>query len=64
MAKFTFIDLFAGIGGLRIGFDKLGGGCVFSSEIDKFARQYVGNDHSYTATNEPIFSVGLTKGND
>ena len=39
MDGFTFIDLFAGIGGLRIGFDKMGGECVFSSEIDKFARQ-------------------------
>jgi len=39
MAKYKFIDLFAGIGGLRIGFDKLGNECVFSSEIDKFARQ-------------------------
>ena len=36
---FTFIDLFAGIGGLRIPFDNLGGNCVFSSEIDKFASQ-------------------------
>tara|TARA_Y100000739_G_C20541736_1_gene433881 strand:+ start:150 stop:1079 length:930 start_codon:yes stop_codon:yes gene_type:complete len=33
--KFKFIDLFAGIGGLRIPFDKLGGECVFTSEIDK-----------------------------
>ena len=39
MAGFSFIDLFAGIGGLRLGFDKMGGECVFSSEIDKFARQ-------------------------
>ena len=39
VAEFTFIDLFAGIGGLRIGFDKMGGKCVFSSETDKFARQ-------------------------
>lgn len=37
--RFTFIDLFAGIGGLRRPFDELGGRCVFSSEIDKFARQ-------------------------
>lgn len=36
---FTFIDLFAGIGGLRIPFDNLGGSCVFSSDIDKFACQ-------------------------
>lgn len=36
-APFRFIDLFAGIGGLRLGFDALGGQCVFSSEIDKYA---------------------------
>ena len=32
--KFTFIDLFAGIGGIRIAFDKQGGKCLFSSEWD------------------------------
>lgn len=37
--KFKFIDLFAGIGGIRRPFQKLGGKCVFSSEIDKFAVQ-------------------------
>src|SRR5699024_3452851 len=37
--KFTFIDLFAGIGGFRIGFERLGGECVFSSEIDKYCQQ-------------------------
>ena len=31
---FTFIDLFAGIGGMRLGFEYVGGRCVFSSEID------------------------------
>ena len=36
---FTFIDLFAGIGGMRIAFEKTGGECVFSSEWDKFAQQ-------------------------
>lgn len=39
MNEFTFIDLFAGIGGIRIPFDELGGKCVFSSEIDKFAAE-------------------------
>ena len=34
---FTFIDLFAGIGGIRIPFDELGGKCVFSSEWDVHA---------------------------
>lgn len=37
--KFSFIDLFAGIGGFRIAMNNLGGNCVFSSEIDKFAKQ-------------------------
>ncbi|MGQ7829282.1 DNA (cytosine-5-)-methyltransferase [Altererythrobacter sp. Z27] len=36
--KFRFIDLFAGIGGMRIPFDECGGECVFSSEWDKFAQ--------------------------
>lgn len=35
---FRFIDLFAGIGGLRIGFEKIGGECVFTSEWDKYSR--------------------------
>jgi len=35
--SFRFIDLFAGIGGMRIPFDELGGECVFSSEWDRFA---------------------------
>ena len=37
--KFTFIDLFAGIGGMRIAFQNLGGKCVFSSEIDESAQK-------------------------
>ena len=36
---FRFIDLFAGIGGIRIAFEKQGGKCVFTSEWDKFAQQ-------------------------
>ena len=39
MSKFTYIDLFAGIGGIRRPYQNLGGECVFSSEIDKFAVQ-------------------------
>jgi DNA (cytosine-5)-methyltransferase 1 len=37
--NFTFIDLFAGIGGIRRPFQLFGGKCVFSSEIDKFAQK-------------------------
>lgn len=36
---FTFIDLFAGIGGLRLGLQRVGGRCVFSSEWDKYAQK-------------------------
>lgn len=34
-----FIDLFAGIGGIRLAFQKLGGHCVFSSEWNTFAQK-------------------------
>jgi DNA (cytosine-5)-methyltransferase 1 len=37
-SKFTFIDLFAGIGGIRLAFEDVGGRCVFSSEWDKYAQ--------------------------
>ena len=37
--KFTFIDLFAEIGGMRLAFQRAGGQCVFSSEIDKYAKK-------------------------
>lgn len=37
-AGFTFIDLFAGIGGLRSAFDDAGGRCVFTSEWDRYAQ--------------------------
>lgn len=36
---FTYIDLFAGIGGIRIPFQELGGECVFTSEWDSFAQK-------------------------
>lgn len=35
--NFSFIDLFAGIGGMRLGFEYAGGHCVFSSECDEIA---------------------------
>lgn len=35
---FRFVDLFAGIGGLRLGLEAAGGKCVYSVEIDRFAR--------------------------
>lgn len=41
---FKFIDLFAGIGGLRLAFESIGGECVFTSEWDSYAqRTYLAN---------------------
>lgn len=37
--SFTFIDLFAGIGGMRIGFEAAGGRCVYTSEWDEYAQK-------------------------
>jgi DNA (cytosine-5)-methyltransferase 1 len=37
--NFRFVDLFAGIGGLRLGLEAAGGRCVYSVEIDRFARK-------------------------
>lgn len=42
--EFTFIDLFAGIGGLRMAFEAIGGECLFTSEWDSYAqRTYLAN---------------------
>lgn len=42
---FSFIDLFAGIGGMRLGFQNAGGKCVFSSEFEKNAQNTYFNNH-------------------
>lgn len=41
--KFTFIDLFAGLGGIRLGFERAGGECVFTSEWDEAAQDMYEN---------------------
>lgn len=48
---FRFIDLFAGIGGLRRGFQQIGGRCVFTSEWDRFAQQTY---HANYPDNRPV----------
>lgn len=66
--QFKFIDLFAGIGGIRLPFDELGGDCVFGSDIDKFARQtyraFYGDDlhgdiHDISESSIPDFDILL-----
>lgn len=37
--KFTFIDLFAGIGGMRLAFERAGGKCLFSSEWNEYSKK-------------------------
>ena len=39
MQDLKFIDLFCGIGGFRLGFESIGGECVFSSDWDRFSQQ-------------------------
>ena len=46
---FTFADLFAGIGGTRLGFERAGGRCVFTSEYDKFSCRTYAENFSNTA---------------
>jgi len=59
--KFKFIDLFAGIGGIRIPYQELGGKCVFTSEWDKFAKTaYAANFGEYPKgdiTKVPVDSI-------
>lgn len=55
--KFTFIDLFAGIGGFHIAMHQNGGKCVFASEIDKFARQTY--EHNFKEISPEIFKNNL-----
>jgi DNA (cytosine-5)-methyltransferase 1 len=52
-AKFRFIDLFAGIGGIRLGAQANGGVCVFSSEFDSFAQ----NTYSYNHGELPFGDI-------
>lgn len=58
-ASFRFIDLFAGIGGLRLGFEAIGGRCVFTSEWDRFSNETYrknfpdGEDHMMVGDIQP-----------
>ena len=41
---YTFIDLFAGLGGFRLALESLGAKCVYSNEWDKFAQEVYKNN--------------------
>jgi DNA (cytosine-5)-methyltransferase 1 len=54
-ARFTFIDLFAGIGGMRLGLEANGGECLFTSEWDRWSQK------TYAANFDDIPSGDITK---
>lgn len=55
---FRFIDLFAGIGGIRLAFEAIGGECVFTSEWDSYAqRTYAANFPGGHAINGDITQI-------
>lgn len=67
-APFTYADLFAGIGGIRMPFQELGGRCVFSCEWDRFAQKTyrmnygetpAGDIREIDASNMPDFDILL-----
>ncbi len=57
-AEFKFIDLFAGIGGIRLAFEAIGGECVFTSEWDSYAqRTYMANFGGHHPINGDITKI-------
>ena len=57
MKKYKFIDLFAGIGGFHLALKTLGMQCVFTSEIDQYARKtYLANFKDKYLKNKELFA--------
>lgn len=57
--QFTFIDLFAGIGGIRTAFERIGGNCVFTSEWDSYSQKtyranFPSDTHPITGDIQPV----------
>lgn len=70
VADFTFIDLFAGIGGIRIAFEAIGGRCIFTSEYNEWSKktylanfgadgQFIGDIVPFPASSVPDHDVLL-----
>ncbi|MGB1253655.1 MAG: DNA cytosine methyltransferase, partial [Candidatus Promineifilaceae bacterium] len=57
LKEFTFIDLFAGIGGFHLALHALGGRCVFASEIDSYARKTY--EHNFHKISPKLFENGM-----
>ena len=57
--EFKFVDLFAGIGGTRLGFESAGGDCVFTAEWDRFARQTY--EANFKDSGSHTFETDITK---
>ena len=53
---FRFIDLFAGIGGMRLPFEAIGGRCVFTAEWDRFSRETYNANFPEPANSKHIFA--------
>lgn len=57
--KFTFIDLFAGIGGFHLAMHSIGGKCIFVNEFDKYARATY--ELNFRKRNQELFRDNLCK---
>ena len=57
----NFVDLFAGIGGIRIGFESAGFKCVFSSELDKYCRETYNTFFGHRPENHDIKQITESK---
>ena len=61
-AAFTFIELFAGIGGFRVGLEPLGGRCVFASELDTEAGAVYARNAARDAASNTGFNTARSAG--
>lgn len=57
--KITFIDLFAGIGGVRLGFEQAGFECVFSNDCDKNCK--ITYDHNFSKNSHELYLEKIEK---